>query len=331
MNPAMLTDTVAEADRQAREEKLFLQHVVLGLSLTPKALSSRYFYDAVGSRIFEEIMALPEYYLTRSEASILSARREEILEAMDGGLIHLIDLGAGNGEKTRFLIDHFHAWGSLINYVPVDISGEALRHLARNLLRDFPGLKVKPLEDGYLRGLDRFRPDPRGKRLVLFLGSNIGNFGRAESVRFLRDIRARLAPGDGLLVGFDLRKHPETILRAYDDAAGVTARFNLNLLERINRELEGDFDLGAFRHQAVYDDEDGAARSYLVSLASQQVHIGKARRSFAFGAGEAVHTENSYKFSRVEIAGMAHAAGFRIEAEFTDNRGYFLDSLLRVP
>jgi L-histidine N-alpha-methyltransferase len=308
----------------------FLRDVVKGLSSSPKAIPSRYFYDAAGSRIFEEIMALPEYYPTRCEAEILASRKREIFAAMEGDAFHLVDLGAGNGEKTRILLEHFQGQGPLMGYVPVDISGAALRALEADLRGRLPSLRVTPLEEGYLPALERFRPVRPGRKLVLFLGGNIGNFERMEAARFLQDVSDRLDEGDMLLIGFDLRKDAETVKRAYDDPAGVTARFNLNLLERINRELGGEFLPETFRHRPLYDVKKGVARSYVMSLHAQDVRVGMAGRSFSFQEGECIHTEDSYKYSREEIEQLAKIAGYTVVAHFADKPRYFIDSLWRV-
>jgi L-histidine N-alpha-methyltransferase len=321
-------ETAAARGSLAREG--FLRDVIGGLTSRPKSLPSRYFYDAAGSRLFEDIMGLPEYYPTRCEAEILAAAKEDILAVADDGPFYLVDLGSGNGEKTRILLERFLSSGELLSYVPIDISGAALRDLEADLRGRLPSLRVTPSEGNYLSALERFRPLRPGRKLALFLGGNIGNFDRLEAARFLQDLSDRLDEGDLLLIGFDLRKDPDVIRRAYDDSAGVTARFNLNLLERINRELEGGFHLETFRHQPMYDVTKGVARSYLISLHTQDVKVGRAGRSFHFEEGESIHTEDSFKYSREEIERLARVAGYAVEAHFTDGAGYFLDSLWRV-
>jgi dimethylhistidine N-methyltransferase len=312
----------AEAEREA-----FLRDVSRGLRARPKALSSRFFYDAEGSRLFEAIMGLPEYYLTSCEARILETRSGDILDAFGPEPFHLADLGAGNGAKTRLLLAQGLRSGSLLGYAPVDVSADALAKLASSLAAEHPGLRVDPLEGDYLEALSIHPSDPPGRRLVLFLGSNIGNFPRAPAVGFLRGLRAALGPGDGLLIGCDLRKEPRRILRAYSDSAGVTARFNLNLLERINRELDAGFRTEDFRHVAAYDEEGGEARSYLVSRRRHAVRIGAAGFTACFEEGEAIHTESSFKYSPEEIEAMARESGFAPKAHFRDPTGSFVDSL----
>jgi dimethylhistidine N-methyltransferase len=312
----------AEAEREA-----FLRDVTLGLRGRPKALSSRFFYDAEGSRLFEAIMRLPEYYLTACEARILETRSGDILDAYGPAPFRLADLGAGNGAKTRHLLDHGLRRGTLLGYLPVDVSVDALARLAGSLAAEHPGLLVTPLEGDYLEALTADSPGHQGRRLVLFLGSNIGNFARAPATAFLRGLRAALGPGDGLLIGFDLRKDPRRIIRAYSDASGVTARFNLNLLARINRELGGAFRAEDFRHVAVYDEEEGAARSYLVSRRRHAVTIEAAGFAASFEDGESIHTESSFKYSPGEIEAMARESGFIPKAHFQDPTGSFVDSL----
>lgn len=315
-----------DAGRAAADKMDFLRDVAEGLSCNPKSLPSRHLYDAEGSRIFEEIMGLAVYYPVRCEEEILRANKRAILEAMGSKPFHVVDLGAGNGSKSRILLEYFHRAGALLSYVPVDISGDALDRLSDSLRASIPGLPVQPLADEYFPALDRLEAAAMGPKLVLFLGSTIGNFSLGEAVSFLKSVRASLSPGDGLLIGFDLCKDPAKILKAYDDDTGVTARFNLNLLARINRELQGDFRLEGFHHHAVYDPVEKVARSYLVSARRQIVRLGAAGLAFSFDPWEAIHTENSFKYLSEETRGIAEAAGFREKAVFPDPAGYFLDA-----
>lgn len=316
-----------EAGREAADRMDFLRDVVEGLAMRPKSLPSRHLYDAEGSRLFEEIMGLPEYYPTRCEEEILAKARTSLPKAMGGAAFHLVDLGAGNGAKTRILLEYLHGRNALLSYVPVDISGDPLSRMAASMRDGMPDLSVQPIADEYFPALDRINAAALGPKLVLFLGSTIGNFHRQEAVSFLKGLRAGLNRGDALLIGFDLRKDPERILRAYDDPAGVTARFNLNILSRINRELEGDFDVQAFLHHAVYDPVEGVARSYLVSRRDQTVRLRKAGAVFSFEAWEAIHTENAWKYAPEEIRGLAEASGFSESAQFRDGENRFLDAL----
>jgi dimethylhistidine N-methyltransferase len=316
-----------DAGRAAADRLEFLRDVLEGLSRLPKSIPSRHFYDAEGSRIFEEIMRMPGYYPTRRETEILTRYGRDILDGMGGVPFHLVDLGAGDAAKTRILLERFHRSGSLLSYLPVDISGDALERMSGGLRRDLAGLEVHPLAEDYSGALDRLRAAGIGPKLVLFLGSTIGNFDRREAVGFMKGVRASLAPGDGFLAGFDLRKEPRTILRAYDDETGVTARFNLNLLARINRELEADFEPRAFLHHAAYDPADGVARSYLVSRKGQAVRIRMAGVTVRFDPWESIHTEDSFKYSPGEILALAKASGFAEIARYRDSEESFQDSL----
>lgn len=305
-------------------------HVLAGLTRQPRALSSMYFYDAAGSELFRQIMALPEYYPTITEFSVLTEHRQAIARALTpaaGPALHLLELGAGDGLKTKILLRELLAAGSDFTYAPVDISPTALQGLAASLRAELPGLRVQPLVAEYTAALAGLRGQP-GRKAVLFLGSNIGNFPPEARQQFLAALAAQLRPDDRLLIGFDLRKDPRQIRAAYDDAQGVTAAFNLNLLTRLNRELQADFDLEAWQHFADYDPLTGAMRSFLVSRRAQQVHVGALGRSFAFEAWEAIHTENSYKFTLSQIAELAEAAGLRVLTAYQDEQQWFADVLL---
>lgn len=320
----------------AAETARFLADVRAGLSARPKRISCRWLYDAEGSRLFETIMSLPEYYLTRCEAGILEARKADILEALgdlaaDGPrrILHVVDLGAGNGAKTRILLAHFRARGVLGSYLPVDICPDPLLDLARTLRRGLPGLAVRPLVGDWLEALDGLEAKVPGPKLALFLGSNIGNYDRRGAAELLASLRRRLTARDALLVGFDLRKDPARVIRAYSDSAGVTARFNLNLLDRINRELGGTFRREDFIHRATYEDGPGAARSHLVARRAHGVSLGVDGFRADFAAGETLHTESSFKYSTEEIGELARVSGFRVLAHFPDPEANFVDSLWR--
>ncbi|RTQ47729.1 L-histidine N(alpha)-methyltransferase [Hymenobacter gummosus] len=315
--------------RTTNNEEL-AEHVRQGLSRQPKALSSMYFYDEVGSRLFQQIMALPEYYPTRTEFEVLTRHRAAIAQALtpaDGQPFHLLELGAGDGLKTKILLRELLAAGTRFAYAPVDISPSALAGLADSLRAELPSLQVEPLTAEYTQALAQLQGQP-GRKAVLFLGSNIGNFPPAERQQFLGALAAQLSPDDRLLIGFDLRKDPRQIRAAYDDAQGVTAAFNLNLLTRLNHELGADFDLAAWEHFAEYDPLTGAMRSFLVSRRAQQVHVAALGQRFEFAAWEAIHTENSYKFTLPQIEQLAAAAGLRVQQVFQDEQQWFADVLL---
>jgi len=319
VDPAIDT-TVAEAVRQ-------------GLTQSPKRLPSWLLYDAEGSRLFADIMHLPEYYLTRAEYEILEQYQDDFLRAFqpDEKPFRLVGLGSGDGLKTKILLEHFRSRQARFTYVPVDISGEALRQLTADLRERWPDLVVEPVEDDYVKALSNLPKRPAGTRqVVLFLGSNVGNFTPEEALYFYRELYRNLQPGDLVVSGFDLQKHPAIIHAAYNDEAGLTRAFNLNLLHRLNRELGADFDLAAFDHYETYFPETGEARSYLVSCPAHRVYLKALDLTVSFEAGEIIHTEISRKFSRAGIEQLAAESGFRITAWLTDNRGYFAEVIFEV-
>ena len=308
------------------------QHVAEGLHRAPKSLSSMYFYDDAGSRLFQQIMALPEYYPTRAEFAIFREHGAAIAAALSpagGGDFALVELGAGDGAKTKLLLRELLAAGTSFTYAPVDISAGAMAGLVAALKQELPGLQVVPVVADYAMALTQL-PNRPGSKAVLFLGSNIGNFGPAERLDFLRQLAAPLAPADRLLIGFDLQKDPRRIRAAYDDAQGVTAAFNLNLLTRLNRELGADFDLAHWQHYTDYSPLNGAVRSFLVSTRAQQVRVAALDEIFDFAAWEVIHTENSYKFTLPQIEALAAEAGLRVVEYFTDPATDFADVVLAV-
>ncbi len=309
----------------------FARDVAQGLSQQPRSLSSRYFYDAEGSRLFQQIMQLPEYYLTRCEYEVMEDNKEAMCrEFAGGGFFHLIDLGAGDALKTKILLQQLARQQSAFEYVPVDISGDAMAQLSQSLQSQLPAVQVEAVVGEYFKALEWLQANKAARKVVLFLGSNIGNFKTSESQDFLRRIRSYLRPGDKLLVGVDLRKDPHQILRAYDDASGVTAAFNLNLLRRINRELGGNFDLAQFQHYAMYNPGDGVMRSFLISKTDQQVFIRDTGSTYHFSAWEAIHTENSHKYTLPHIKELGQACGFNPETVFLDKKSQFADVLFAV-
>lgn len=271
-------------------------------------------------------MELPEYYLTRAEYALLEARKEDIGRALESRPIDIIEPGAGSGEKTRVLLRHFLKKGLVFRYLPIDISPNALDLLREDLEHELPGLEVQTLAGDYFRELAALPFLEGRRRLVLFLGSNIGNYTFPEAEELLRLIAGSLRPGDLSLIGFDMKKDPDRILSAYNDAAGVTRDFNLNLLTRINRELGADFDRSAFRHWAVYNPLSGACESYLVSLRAQTVRLEALGEKVHLKAWEAIYMELSQKYDIAAIEGLASGAGFgRKQAFFDEANGYLLD------
>jgi L-histidine N-alpha-methyltransferase len=305
--------------------------VLSGLKQQPKTLSAKYFYDDAGSRIFQQIMDLPEYYVTRTEFAILENQKAGICNAFTGsGFFHLVELGSGDGLKTKILLKQLSAQKTDFEYVPVDISGEAMNQLAAGLKKELPGLKTDGFTGDYFKALNWLQKNKPGRKVVLFLGSNIGNFESAESEEFIQKISSYLKPGDKVLMGFDLRKDPNVIRPAYDDAAGVTAAFNLNLLKRLNRELNADFDLDQFEHFADYDPLQGVMKSYLISRKKQTVTFKALNVTVSFEAWEAIHTENSHKYTIPQIEKLGRKSHLEIEEIFTDDKHYFADVLFSV-
>ena len=309
----------------------FAEDVRRGLTSAPKRLFPKYFYDELGSQLFEAICLLPEYYLTRAEAEIFAAHSAEIVEAAAAGRpVTLFELGSGSASKTRRIIEALLARQPELLYVPVDISTAALTASAEALLEAYPRLRVAAYAGEYAAALPRLPAHLRegARALVLFLGSNVGNFDRGEAREFLRSLRAALRAGDAVLLGADLKKDAATLEAAYDDPVGVTAAFNLNLLARINRELGADFAPRRFRHVAVYDEQEGRVEMHLESLADQRVRLAALSLDVDFRAGERVHTENSYKYDAAGLDALAAASGFRLARTWLDPRGRFSSNLL---
>jgi len=321
----VLTPTTAES-LQAE----FALDVLTGLSERPKRLSSRWFYDDRGSELFQRIMAAEEYYPTDKERWIFEAHGDAIAAQFAGQALDVVDLGAGDGTKTLGLIAQLQAAGVQVRYVPVDISEGAMASLHAIAEQRIPGLEIQGVVGEYVAGLRWLASQDERQRLVLFLGSNIGNFDKPRARAFLRRIWSGLRAGDHLLVGFDLKKDIEVLLAAYNDSEGVTREFNLNLLSRINRELGGDFDLDQWRHFGTYNVFTGAMESYLVSQAAQSVYVDALRQSFDFQAWEPIHTEYSYKYLPRDIASLAESTGFEIRARYCDPDEWFCDALWRV-
>jgi len=305
--------------------------VLQGLSESPKRLSSKYFYDEQGSRLFQQIMALDEYYPTRAELEILETHAAEIVAPMAGRPFNLVDLGCGDGLKTMALLRELTRSGADVRYVPVDISEGSMRTVIERTRNELPDLPIAGLVAEYTDAIRWLGlEDAARASLVLFLGSNIGNFTRVESRGLLRGIWNSLNPADCMLVGFDLKKDIDVLIAAYNDRLGVTAAFNLNLLHRINRELGADFDVDAFRHYGTYDADLGAMTSHVVSRVPQRVRIEALEMTFDFAAWEPIHTEYSYKYLESDIVSLASDTGFEIVGQFTDSRRYFADSLWRA-
>jgi dimethylhistidine N-methyltransferase len=304
---------------------LFRADVLHGLGAPAKTLPCKYFYDETGSALFEQITRLEEYYLTRTELGIM-AQHAAAMARLLGPRGLLVEYGSGSSAKTRLLFDHLRDPAA---YVPIDVSSESLYRTARALAREYPHIEVLPLCADFTAPLELPVPrKPAARRVVYFPGSTIGNFGPEEAVPLLRSTAALCGPGGGLLLGADLPKDPRVLEAAYDDRLGVTAAFNRNLLVRINRELGGDFQVEHFTHRSPYNTARGRIEMYLVSDREQRVHIGDAELHFA--AGEAIHTENSYKYSLTQMRDLAKAAGLTVQQIWMDERRYFSVQYLTV-
>jgi L-histidine Nalpha-methyltransferase len=311
----------------------FADDVRAGLTAQPKTLPSKYFYDQLGSAIFEAITFLPEYYLTRAETEILTARADEIIASAQP--TRLIELGSGSAQKTRYLIEAGLRRQRSLEYSAIDISHTVLAATAQALRAQYSSLTVNSYQGDYYEGLRALAratshsSDAAHRALALFLGSNIGNFDPPEALRLMKAIRSVLKRDDALLLGADLKKDRATLEAAYDDPIGLTGAFNLNILARVNRELGGRFDLRSFRHRAVYDEVHGRVEMHLMSAADQVVTIENLSLDVSFVQGETIHTESSYKFSRDDIERLARDAGFELQSLWTDGEWRFACHLLR--
>ncbi len=305
----------------------FAEEVRQGLTSVPKRLSPKYFYDQLGSQLFEAICLLPEYYLTRAENEILEKNADEIVRWVKG-CNTLMEMGSGSATKTRQLIEALLRKRADLVFMPVDISASALESSSLILLQSYPRLRIEAYAAEYFVALAELSKRQRGPTLALFLGSNISNFGRDEAPLFLRAMRGVLKKGDALLLGADLKKDRSILEPAYNDTLGVTAAFNLNLLARVNRELGGDFDLRGFAHSAFYNEGIGRVEIHLESTRDQVVSIRELDLQITFAPGERIHTENSYKYDLQGIAHLAEATGFRCAHSWFDSQKRFSSNLL---
>lgn len=314
----MTKPRLAEVADLAPDREEFLEDVWRGLAQPRKQLPCKYLYDEEGSRLFERICELDEYYLTRTELAILEAHAHEMARAL-GPACLFVEYGSGSGRKTRLLLDRLEKPAA---YVPVDISRSALESATAALARCYPGLEILPVCADYTRAHELPEPQtPPARCVVYFPGSTIGNFSPEEAGRFLRSVRERVGDQGAFLGGVDLKKDPAVLEAAYDDREGVTAAFNLNLLARVNRELDADFDLAGFEHEAVYDEKLGRVEMRLVSRVDQTVRV--RGRSFRFARGERIHTESSYKYDLDQFRALARDAGFELAHVWSDRAGRF--------
>lgn len=307
------------------KQTAFAADVLAGLSSKSKSLSSKYFYDARGSQLFQDIMAMPEYYPTNSEKEILETKSDEILSLLNFDQpFDIIEFGSGDGSKTISMLKKFYDNKQKFTYVPIDISEDVLHDLQENIKAILPEISIEPIAGDY-SDISKKKSDKPA--LLLFLGGNIGNYSHDEALELLQTFGKNMKKGDKILVGMDLRKDPHTIKFAYDDPHGITQEFNMNLLTRMNRELETDFNLDEFGFYCHYDPISGGVRSYLYSKKAQEVTSGVLETTFSFYKNELIWTELSQKFSYDEINNLAEAAGFKVVKNITDAKKYFADSL----
>ncbi len=307
----------------------FAQSIKKGLgSSSQKRVDSKYFYDTEGSVLFEEICRQPEYYPWRVEASLIRQRSKKIIGMFDDNFA-LIELGSGSSIKTKILLQDLTLAQQRVYYFPIDVSKEILYRATRELGSEFPNLRVAGIPSEYVEGVNRANklissnPQIPNRKLIIFFGSSIGNFEPKDSISFLQQIGSKMDKNDMLVVGMDLQKDRFILEEAYNDSMGFTAKFNLNLLTRINRELDGNFNNHHFVHHAFYNSELKRIEMHLLSTQEQQVYVGRLGESFGFQRGETIHTENSYKYSLEDIKGIAEKCHFTLKTTFIDKKNWF--------
>ena len=315
----------------------FAKEVAKVLSYKQNHISTKFFYDKKGSRLFEEICMQPEYYLNRIESQILKNSVDEILKIIGGQEISVIELGNGNSLKTRILLGPFLAKLKLVSYFPIDVSLKMLKKSIRNLFREYANLQIYGICSDYVSGLVKINEFMKlkskipSKKFIIFLGSSIGNFDPKEAMNFLHSVVRYVRKDDLLLLGIDLEKDKSILDRAYNDKKGITAKFNFNVLGRINRELDGEFNISNFEHKSFYNIYKHRIEMHLESKLDQQVRIGAIGKTFYFKKGETIHTENSYKYSLPRLNRLVKEAGLQVIRNFTDpNRLYTLILLKKV-
>jgi dimethylhistidine N-methyltransferase len=302
-----------------------------GLTQKEKSLPSWLFYDAEGDRLFQEIMKMPEYYLTNCEYDIFQKHKDEILSIIstDADGFNLIEFGAGDGLKTEILLKHFIEKSATFNYKPVDISANVLNLLQERMQKSIPDLDIIPINKEYFSALDDLNAERKNPMVVLFMGGNIGNFKLDDAQNFIFQIAEKLRTGDQIIMGFDMKKDPEMIRSAYNDKQGITRQFNMNLLKRLNNELDANFDLAEFKHYPSYDPQTGTTKSFLISQKEQEVELKSIDVTIKFKAWEEIHVEVSQKFDEEMIETIASGAGLQVEKYFYDEQNYFADVVMR--
>ena len=307
----------------------FAQDVSEGLRSSKKKIKPMYLYDELGSLLFEKICLQEEYYLTRTERIILEDCSHKIVKMQNNHHISILELGSGSSDKTRILLECFLSTQKPLYYFPIDVSDSMLYRTIHRLSMDLPHLYIKGIASDYVEGIVKVRDFigsnnqfPK-KKLLLFLGSSIGNFEPNDAIDFLKNIKNNMDKQDILLIGFDLQKNPKTLEAAYNDKAGVTAKFNLNLLSRINKELGGEFNIGDFEHLAFYNENEGRIEMHLISKIDQQVNVQGIHETITFKHNETIHTENSYKYTLRQISLIAQQSGFEVKKNFTDKKKWY--------
>ncbi len=308
----------------------FAQDVIRGLTATPKYIPSKYIYDEEGTRLFDLLTQTEDYYLTSCDKEILRTHAEGMSKIIGTAPFRLIELGPGNAEKVSLLIEGWQGSKLSFYYVPIDISPRAIEDVTRELQLKFPSLHIESYVEDFFSALQKLGKNTETRNILLFLGSNIGNFTPKEAKDFLKRIHTFLNSGDLFLVGFDFKKDPNLIRRAYNDSKGITKAFNLNVLTRINRELSANFDLDKFDHGAIYDAKEGVNESFVISLETQDVLISSLSMTISFQKGEKIKSGFSYKFSLEDIDNLSKKSGYRVIQTFQDSKKYFGESLWEV-
>lgn len=304
----------------------FAKDIKVGMTNSPKSISSKYLYDDTGSKLFKKITQLDEYYLTKTELKIIESIKHQLPDYFSNNPLDIIELGVGDGHKSSRIIESFKNSPQEICYYPIDISEEAFNLLQSND-NNYEAVKVIGILAEYGKGLQYIQSNSEHTKLILFLGSNIGNFTRTQAKEFLKNVSRTLEPGDYMFIGFDLKKDIDKLMQAYSDSHGVTRDFNLNMLQRINRELDANFDVTAFSHKASYSEQLGAMESVLLSQKEQQIRIDKLNLDIHFAHLEPLHLEYSFKYSESEVEKLAHHSGFSVVQNFYDDKHYFVNSL----
>lgn len=310
----------------SKEKQTFLKDVAFGLDASPKFLHSKYFYDTIGSEVFYQICQLPEYYLPACETEILLKYRGDIIETFAGREINVVEFGGGKSQKVEIIIETFIKAGFRTSLTAVDISDMALKQMGESVAKRFPTVEFRSTVLDYNSYVLPV-PNERIPNFILYLGSNVGNLSWGQSTGFFSRLRKSLSAYDRLLIGFDVVKSPEILHLAYNDRSGLTSKFNLNLLERMNRDLGANFDISKFRHYSYYDPKIESVESYIFSLQSQEIFIAGLDKRIVFQPLESIHTEHSYKFTSEKIRKMADESGFTIVRNFFDEKNYFCNSL----